>query len=109
MKETWFFDVQASYNLTFAAPIEPQPVAGVSTDAKEIGSGKNVAEPALTQAAAFAMPCWKMLLNNTKITLGCNNVFGHDPPDALTNSANYPGFLYDATGRFIYASVTKKF
>ena len=109
VKETWFFDVQASYNLTFAAPIEPQPVPGVSTDAKEIGSAKNVAEPALTQAAAFAMPCWKMLLNNTKITLGCNNVFGHDPPDALTNSANYPGFLYDATGRFIYASVTKKF
>jgi outer membrane receptor protein involved in Fe transport len=108
VKETWFFDVQASYNLTFAAPIEAQPVPGVSTNGKT-DSGKNVAEAAVTQAAAYEKPCWKMLLNNTKITLGCNNVFGHDPPDALTNSANYPGFLYDATGRFVYVSLTKKF
>jgi hypothetical protein len=46
-------------------------------------------------------PEWdKNLLNNTKITIGCNNVFGHDPPDAQA-VANYADFLYDSTGRFV--------
>lgn len=108
VKETWFFDVQASYNLTFTAPVETQPVAGFSTDAKEAGSAKNVAEPAVAQTASYGLPCWKALLNNTTVTLGCNNVFGHDPPDAFTTT-NYPDFLYDSTGRFVYVSLTKKF
>ena len=59
------------------------------------------------------MPCWKNLLNNTTITVGCNNVFGEDPPRAFgfefANAINYPGSLYDATGRFVYARLTKKF
>ena len=108
VKETWFFDVQLSYNFTFAARVENQPVAGYSTDAKEAGSAKNVSEPAVAQAASYRLPCWKNLLNNTKITLGCNNVFGHDPPDARA-TANYADFLYDSTGRFVYVSLTKKF
>jgi iron complex outermembrane receptor protein len=108
VKETWFFDVQASYNLTFTAPVETQPVPGFSTDAKEAGSAKNVAEPAVAQTASYGLPCWKALLNNTTVTLGCNNVFGHDPPDALTTT-NYPDFLYDSTGRFVYVSLRKKF
>jgi hypothetical protein len=53
-------------------------------------------------------PCWKNLVNGTTVTLGCNNVFGHDPPDAFTTT-NYPDFLYDSTGRFVYVSLTKKF
>jgi hypothetical protein len=108
VKETWFFDVQASYNLTFTAPVETQPVPGFSTDAKEAGSAKNVAEPAVAQTPSYGLPCWKALLNNTTVTLGCNNVFGHDPPDAIA-TANYPDFLYDSTGRFVYVSLTKKF
>ncbi|HEY4285019.1 MAG TPA: TonB-dependent receptor plug domain-containing protein [Chthoniobacterales bacterium] len=108
VKQTWFFDVQASYNLIFAAPVETQPVPGVSTDAKEAGSAKSAAEPAVAQTASYGLPCWKSLLNNTRITLGCNNVFGHDPPDAHA-TANYPDFLYDSTGRFVYVSLTKKF
>ena len=108
VKETWFFDVQASYNLTFTAPVETQPVPGFSTDAKEPGSAKNVAEPAVAQTASYGLPCWKALLNNTTVTLGCNNVFGHDPPHAA-NTSNYADFLYDPTGRFVYVSLTKKF
>ena len=58
--------------------------------------------------ATSALPTWERLLNDTTITLGCNNVFGHDPPDAASNT-NYADFLYDATGRFTYVSLTKKF
>jgi hypothetical protein len=54
------------------------------------------------------LPCWKALLNNTTVTLGCNNVFGHDPPHAFIIT-NYPDFLYDSTGRFVYVSLKKKF
>ena len=52
-------------------------------------------------------------MNGTSITLGCSNVFGQDPPKAYGygggNSTKYPGFLYDATGRFVYVQLTKKF
>ena len=51
---------------------------------------------------------WKRLLNRTTVTLGCNNVFGHDPPDANT-STNYADFTYDSTGRFVYINVSKEF
>ena len=54
------------------------------------------------------LPTWKHLLNDTTIKLGCNNVFGHDPPDAAA-IANYADFLYDSTGRFVYVSLTKEF
>ena len=52
------------------------------------------------------------MLNGTTITLGCNNIFGQDPPRAYGfggNGTNYPGFLYDSTGRFVYVQLTKKF
>ena len=52
-------------------------------------------------------------MNNTKITVGCNNVFGQDPPDEIGfefgNANGYPGFIYDAIGRFVYVELTKKF
>jgi iron complex outermembrane receptor protein len=107
VKQTWFFDVQASYNFVFVPAVETAPVPGYSKDAASSGEGKST-ESAAAQTANFGLPCWKRLLNGTTVTLGCNNVFGHDPPDAFTGS-NYADFLYDSTGRFIYASVTKKF
>jgi outer membrane receptor protein involved in Fe transport len=39
-------------------------------------------------------------------------VFDKDPPQAFGfggNSTNYPSFLYTSEGRFIYASLNKKF
>jgi iron complex outermembrane receptor protein len=107
VKETWFFDVQASYNFVFVPPIETAAVPGYSKDAVSPGDGKST-ENAAAQTASFGLPCWKRLLNGTTVTLGCNNVFGHDPPDALA-PANYPDFIYDSTGRFVYVSLTKKF
>jgi iron complex outermembrane receptor protein len=112
VKQTWFFDVQASYELTFTAPVETHPVPGYSNDAKEMGSAKNVAESTAGKTVNYGLPFWKMLLNNTRITVGCNNVFGHDPPEVLagTNAGiPYPSSLYDSVGRFVYVSVKKKF
>ena len=54
----------------------------------------------------------RVLFGGTTITVGCNNIFDRDPPSAngeVGNGQNYPGFTYDATGRFIYARLTKKF
>jgi outer membrane receptor protein involved in Fe transport len=103
VKETWFFDVRASY--TFLVPSAPQAVAGYAKD--KSASGK---EPQLegSDAAQMANCTWQRLLNDTTIILGCNNVFGHDPPTAAT-VANYADFLYDSTGRFVYLSITKRF
>jgi len=55
---------------------------------------------------------WQRALNGLRITLGCNNIFDKDPPQAFGeggNAVGYPGFTYDSTGRFVYIRVTKKF
>jgi hypothetical protein len=54
-------------------------------------------------------PLRSKLLSDTIVVLGCNNVFGQDPPDAANTATNYADFTYDATGRFVYISLTKKF
>jgi iron complex outermembrane recepter protein len=49
---------------------------------------------------------------DTKVTLGCNNLFDKNPPFASSfagNSNGYPGFIYNATGRFVYTGIEKKF
>ena len=58
------------------------------------------------------MSFWDTLLNGTTFTVGCNNVFDEDPPFSSGqggNAVGYPGFTYDATGRFYYVRLTKKF
>ena len=112
--QTWFFDGQLSYDFTFVPPVENQPVAGYSKDAKDVTMGKDgkATESAVTQTATVALPIWKQVLNGTTITLGCNDIFGQDPPRAYGfggNSTNTPGFLYDSVGRFVYVQLTKKF
>ncbi len=107
VKQTWFFDVRCSYDFHFVAPAQSNPVAGYSKNTFETSSTHNESTSAV-QMANFALPIWKQLLKGTTISLGCNNVFGHDPPDASA-AANYADFLYDSTGRFVYIDVTKKF
>jgi hypothetical protein len=85
-------DGQASYGLIFTPPVEQAPGAGYSKGSKEVISkdGK-----AVESTAAYSMPCWQAILNNSTITIGCNNIFGQDPPKAFgffsSNGANYPG------------------
>jgi outer membrane receptor protein involved in Fe transport len=108
VKQTWFFDVFASYTFTFSPPLEPHPVSGYSKGSDEVVRGKDGESNESVQTVNYSMPCWKNLINGATLTLGCNNVFGHDPPDASTTT-NYADFLYDSTGRFISVSLKKKF
>lgn len=88
VKQTWFFDVQLTYAFNSRA-------------------AENKPGLAHAQSASHGL-VWKRLLTGTTLALGCNNVFDHNPPKANTTT-NYPGFLYDSTGRFVYVSLTKKF
>ena len=101
--------MQGSYDFTFTAPIENNPVAGYSKGEMarrgEESSGLN--------AGTYRLSRWKTLLNNTRITIGCNNVFGQDPPRSFAtftvSGIPYPASLYDSVGRFVYVGVRKKF
>ena len=114
VSQIWTVDGQASYDFTFVPPVENQPVAGYSKDAKDMSTGKDgrMTESSAAQTSSYGLPVWQRILNGTTITLGCVNIFGQDPPKDYGfggNSTNYPGFLYDATGRFVYVQLTKKF
>jgi hypothetical protein len=91
--------------------VEAQPVAGYSKDSKQVISGKE--GKAVESAAAYAMPCWKTILNNSTFTVGVNNIFGEDPPKEfgfeLGNAFGIPGSTYDNLGRFVYVRLVKKF
>lgn len=54
----------------------------------------------------------KLLLRDTKVTLGARNLFDWDPPQAYgggRNTTGYPGYLYTSENRFWYVSLTRKF
>jgi outer membrane receptor protein involved in Fe transport len=112
--QTWFFNGQLSYDFTALLPVEEQPVPGYSKGEKEVVRGKDGAplEKASAQTSNYGRSVLDHLLRGTIITIGCNNIFGQDPPKAWGeggNAVGYPGFTYDATGRFVYARLTKKF
>ncbi|HEU5238830.1 MAG TPA: TonB-dependent receptor, partial [Pyrinomonadaceae bacterium] len=112
--QTWFIDVQASYDFTALLPVEEQPVPGYSKSPKEAVRGKDGAplETAPAQTSNYGRSILDHLLRGTIITIGCNDVFGQDPPKAFGeggNAVGYPGFTYDATGRFVYGRLTKRF
>jgi iron complex outermembrane receptor protein len=112
--QTFFFDVQGSYDFTALLPVEANPVPGYSKGDKEIVRGKDGApiETASAQTTNYGRSVMDRLLRGTVVTIGCNNVFGQDPPKAYGeggNAVGYPGFTYDATGRFVYGRITKKF
>src|SRR4051812_35583240 len=106
-----FIDGQASYSLIFTPAVEQQPVAGYSKAGKEVVTSKD--GKSVESTAAYSMPCWKTVLNNSTITIGCNDIFGQDPPKARGfesfNSTSYPGSTYDNLGRFWYVELKKKF
>src|SRR3984893_3826061 len=112
--QTFFFDAQASYDFTSLLPVETSPVPGYSKGEKEVVRGKDGApvETASAQTSNYSRSVMDHLLRGTIITIGCNDVFGQDPPKAFGeggNAVGYPGFTYDATGRFVYGRLTKRF
>src|SRR6184192_2516172 len=113
--QRFFFDLQATYDFSGLVPVENKPVPGYSKDAKAVARGKDgkATETASAQTANYGVPAWqRFLFQGTSITIGCNNVFDQDPPKAWGeggNATGYPGYTYDATNRFWYARLTKKF
>src|SRR3984893_15423531 len=112
--QTFFFDAQLSYDFTSLLPVETNPVPGYSKGEKEVVRGKDGApvETASAQTSNYSRSVLDHLLRGTIITIGCNDVFGQDPPKAFGeggNAVGYPGFTYDATGRFVYGRLTKRF
>src|SRR5256886_3979063 len=112
---TWRFDIQGSYDFSGLVPVESKPVPGYSKDAKDVARGKepSIKETAAAQTANYGVSAWRrFLFDGTIITFGVNNLFDQDPPAASGekgNGQNYPGATYDATNRFWYARLTKKF
>lgn len=99
-------DLQASYDFTTLIPVENKPVPGYS---KDPGKGVSTAE---VSSSPVSKSIGTRLLDGTILTVGCNNLFDDDPPFASGeggNAVGYPGFTYDATGRFVYVRLTKKF
>jgi iron complex outermembrane recepter protein len=97
----WLFDLQASYDFSTLVH-ETSESPNTSKDSKAT----------VSTSASYRMSFWDHLLKGTTFTVGCNNVFDTDPPFASGqggNSVGYPGFTYDATGRFYYVRLTKKF
>jgi iron complex outermembrane receptor protein len=112
--QTWFFDAQLSYDFTSILPVEANPVPGYSRGAKEVIRAKDGTplEKASAQTSKYNRSILDHLLRGTIITIGCNDLFGQDPPKAYGEGGNgvgYPGFTYDATGRFVYGRLTKRF
>ncbi len=101
VSQTWIFDLQASY--TFMLP-EGETASAYSKD----GAGMAKSPVLSTSGRSF----WQTLLHDTRLTVGCNNLFDQDPPTAFgfgNNSNGYPGYTYDATGQFVYVRLTKEF
>jgi iron complex outermembrane receptor protein len=112
--QTFFFDGQLSYDFTYLLPVETNPVPGYSKSSKEVVRDKDGSpkESAVSQTANAGHDAWWYLLHGTTITVGCNNIFGQDPPKAFGeggNAVGYPAYTYDSTGRFVYFRLTKKF
>jgi iron complex outermembrane recepter protein len=115
VSQRFLFDLQATYDFSGLVPVETKPVPGYSKDAKNVTRGKDgsITEKASAQTSNYAVSDWRrILLDGTSITVGVNNVFDEDPPKAFGeggNAVGYPGFTYDATNRFWYVRLTKKF
>lgn len=112
--QEFLFDAQLSYDFTVLVPLQTQPVPGYSKEPKDVRRGKDgkTLESASAQTANYGIFTWQRWVRGTVVTIGCNNIFGQDPPFASGeggNAVGYPGFTYDATGRFVYARLTKKF
>jgi hypothetical protein len=104
VEHRWLFDIQASYDFSALVSTPAAASTGYSKNDKDKGGPP--------PAASSEISIWDHLLKGTTFTVGCNNLFDHDPPFSSGQGGNataYPGFTYDATGRFVYVRLTKQF
>jgi outer membrane receptor protein involved in Fe transport len=97
VQQTWIFDGQASYQLDNSVTAESAPATGDAKDGADLASHISSGSP------------WRRMWHDTTLTIGCNNLFGQDPPTAFLSNAGYADFIYDSVGRFVYVSVKKRF
>lgn len=100
VQERWLFDLQASYDFSV--------LVNKTTATTDYSKNSKNTSAAVSKEMSFG----DRLLDGTRITVGCTNVFDTDPPFASGqggNAVGYPGYTYDATGRFVYIRLTKKF
>ncbi len=109
--KTLRLDLQFSYDFSnLVSRVEERPVAGYSKEAPP-KDGKAPVDKE-TVSSEVNNSCWARMVQGTILTFGINNVFDDDPPFASGEGGNgvgYPGFTYDATNRFWYWRITKKF
>ena len=98
----WLLDLQASYDFG----------ALVTTSETSPSYSKNDKASVSTTNASTQLSFWDTFLKGTTLTVGVINLLDTDPPFSSGqggNAVGYPGFTYDATGRFYYVRLTKKF
>jgi len=104
---------QASYDFTALLPVEEQPVPVIpkvqkrSSPARTVRLSKRLRlRPAIISVLFWTIYCeaQSLLLDQRCVRSGSAEAFGEGG-----NGVGYPGFTYDATGRFVYARLTKKF
>lgn len=93
----WTLDGRLSYTFHMTPP------PGAAVDAKDAKEGKSMA------AAPGTLSPLQKMLDNTTLTVGCNNIFDETPPfvagaNSATNLATYDPF-----GSFVYFEINKKF
>ena len=93
----WTVDGRLSY--TFHCT----PAPGAAVDAKDAKEGKSVA------AAPGALSPLQKMLDNTTLTVGCNNMLDRQPPTVLGDDSNTSLETYDPFGSFVYFEINKKF
>jgi iron complex outermembrane recepter protein len=101
VEHRWLFDIQFSYDFGALVTESTETSPSYSKDSK-----------ATSTSASGKLSFWDTMLKGTTFTAGCLNLLDKDPPFSSGqggNSVAYPGFTYDATGRFYYVRLTKKF
>ena len=80
------------------------PAPGAAVDAKDAKDGKSVAA-----AAPGSLSPLQKMLDNTTLTVGCNNMFNEQPPTVAGDNSNTSLETYDPYGQFVYFEINKKF
>jgi iron complex outermembrane receptor protein len=93
----WTMDGRLSY--TF----HETPAPGAAVDAKDAKEGKSIA------AAPGSLSPLQKMLDNTTLTVGCNNMFNEQPPTVKGDNSNTSLETYDPYGQFVYFEINKKF
>ena len=93
----WTMDGRLSYTFHCTPP------PGAAVDAKDAKDGKSVA------AAPGTLTPLQKMLDNTTLTLGCNNMFDNTPPQVKGANSNTNLATFDPFGQFVYFEINKKF